>query len=232
MAELPELTVYAEALGPRLVGHRLGAVTVHHPRTLRGVTADAFVAAVRGRVVAEVARRAKTLAFGIEGGPRMDVHLMLGGEPFWLEPGDAARVPLRVLTLAREDGAELVFSDASFDLLKPGEAKMWAGLDRRERGGLDPTGPGFTPAALRALCARNKLWPIKTVLCDQRLIAGLGNAYADEILWEARIKPRRTASLMSDDEIARVHAATGVTLAAAVEALRARIGAGPLHGEP
>ena len=232
MAELPELTVYAEALAPRLVGHRLAGATVHHPRALRGVTPDAFVEAVKGRRVAGVARRGKTLAFALEDGPRVDIHLMLGGAPFWLDPGEAARVPLPVLTVEREDGARLVFSDDSFDLLKPGEAKMWAGLDRRERGGLDPQGPGFTPAALRGLCLKNRLWPIKTVLCDQRLIAGLGNAYADEILWEAQVKPRRTASLMTDDEVARVHAATGVTLAAATAALRARIGAGPLRGEP
>jgi formamidopyrimidine-DNA glycosylase len=232
VAELPELTVYAEALAPRLVGHRLAAVTVHQARALRGVTEGDFVAAVHGRSVADVARRGKTLAIGLEGGPRVDVHLMLGGAPFWLDPRETVRVPMPVLTLGREDGAQLVFSDESFDLLKPGEAKMWVGLDRRERGGLDPTGPGFTPAALRALCARNKLWPIKTVLCDQRLIAGLGNAYADEILWEARIKPRRTASLMSEEEIARVHAATGVTLATATEALRARVRAGALRGEP
>jgi formamidopyrimidine-DNA glycosylase len=232
VAELPELTVYAEALAPRLAGHRLDAATVHEARALRGVTEEAYVSAVRGGLVADVARRGKTLAIELDGGSRVDVHLMLGGAPFWFEPGEAVSVPLPVLTLAREDGARLIFSDESFDLLKPGEAKMWTGLDRRGRGGLDPTGPGFTPAALRTLCARNKLWPIKTVLCDQRLIAGLGNAYADEILWEARIKPRRTASLMSEEELARVHAATGVTLAAATDALRARVGAGPLRGEP
>jgi formamidopyrimidine-DNA glycosylase len=232
VAELPELTVYAEALGPRLAGRCIAGVEVHEPRVLRGVTAEAFVAALTGRRVGAVARRGKTLAFTLEGGPRLDIHLMLGGQPYWLDAGDTARPPQPVLTLAREDGARLVFSDHNFDLLKPGEAKMWAGLDRRERGGLDPLGPAFTLAALQALCARNKLWPIKTVLCDQRLIAGLGNAYADEILWEARVKPRRTASLMSADEIARVHAATAVTLAAATEALRQRIGPGPLRGEP
>jgi formamidopyrimidine-DNA glycosylase len=70
------------------------------------------------------------------------------------------------------------------------------------------------------------------VLCDQRLIAGLGNAYADEILWEARVKPRRTGSLMTADEIARVHAATATTLAAATAALRELVAAGPLRGEP
>jgi formamidopyrimidine-DNA glycosylase len=232
VAELPELTVYAEALGPHLAGRRIAGVEVHQPRVLRGVTPEAFVSAVTGRRVVAVARRGKTLAFPLEGGPRLDVHLMLAGEPYWLDPGDPAWPPKPVLTLGRDDGARLVFSDDNFDLLKPGQAKMWAGLDRRERGGLDPLDPAFTPAALQALCARNQLWPIKTVLCDQRLVAGLGNAYADEILWEARVKPRRTASLMSGDEIARVHAATAVTLAAATEALRQRVGRGALRGEP
>ena len=235
MAELPELTVYAEALAPLLVGRAFRSVEVHEPRVLRGVAPEPFQAAVTGRRVTAVARRGKTLALALDAGPRIDVHLMLGGEPYWIAPGasDATtRVPLPVLTLHREDGARLVFSDRHFDLLKPGDAKMWAGLDRKERGGLDPLTPAFTVAALAGLCARNKLWPIKTVLCDQRLIAGLGNAYADEILWEARVKPRRTASLLTAEETARVHAATATTLAAATAALRQLVGTGPLRGEP
>lgn len=87
------------------------------------------------------------------------------------------------------------------------------------------------PERLATLCAKNRLWPIKTVLCDQRLIAGLGNAYADEILWEAEVRPRRTASLMTPDEIARVHAAIPRVLSAAVDHLRKLTG-GRLHGEP
>jgi formamidopyrimidine-DNA glycosylase len=232
VAELPELTVYAELLAPRLAGQRLAVVTVHEPRGLRGVSAGELTAAVEGRRALGVARRGKTLGIALEAGPRLDVHLMLGGEPYWLDVGDPTRPAHPVITLAREDGGRLVFSDGSFDLLRPGEAKMWVGLDRRERAGLDPLTAAFTPAALAALCARNKLWPIKTVLCDQRLIAGLGNAYADEILWEARVKPRRTASLMGTDEIGRVHTATGTVIATATDALRARLGGNPLHGEP
>ena len=235
MAELPELTIYAEALAPLFVGRAIRSVEIHQPRVLRGVAPEPFRAAVTGRRVTGVGRRGKTLALALDAGPRIDVHLMLGGEPYWLAPGasDATTpVPLPVLALHREDGARLVFSDRHFDLLKPGDAKMWVGLDRKERGGLDPLSSAFTAAALQALCARNKLWPIKTLLCDQRLIAGLGNAYADEILWEARVKPRRTASLMTPEEIARVHAATATTLAAATAALRELVGTGPLRGEP
>lgn len=235
MAELPELTVYAEALAPLLVGRAIRSVEVHELRVLRGVGPEPFLIAVTGCRVTAVGRRGKTLALDLDAGNRIDVHLMLGGEPFWLLPdarGATPRPPLPVLTLHRDDGARLVFSDRHFDLLKPGDAKMWVGLDRKERGGLDPLAPAFTVAALGALCARNKLWPIKTVLCDQRLIAGLGNAYADEILWEARVKPRRTGSLMTAEEISRVHAATATTLASATAALRALVGTGPLRGEP
>ena len=69
MAELPELTVYAELLGPRLAGRRIVEIAVHQSRVLRGVTPEAFAAAVTGRRVLEVFRRGKTLALPLEAGP-------------------------------------------------------------------------------------------------------------------------------------------------------------------
>ena len=104
--------------------------------------------------------------------------------------------------------------------------------DRLDQFGLKHIGHGPLAQSARRAEHHHVVGPIKTVLCDQRLIGGLGNAYADEILWEARIKPRRTASLMTAEEIARVHAATATTLAAATAALRQLVGAGPLRGEP
>jgi formamidopyrimidine-DNA glycosylase len=73
--------------------------------------------------------------------------------------------------------------------------------------------------------------PIKAVLCDQRLIGGVGNAYADEILWEAQIRPRRSASLMTADEVARLHAAVRRVLAEATDHLRRIVGS-RVRGEP
>jgi formamidopyrimidine-DNA glycosylase len=231
MAELPELAVYAEILGPRLTGRRISALEVHQPRVLRGVEPDRFRAQVEGQEITRVARRGKTLGLLLSSGDRMDVHLMLSGEPYFFEGKPESPVPQPVLTLWLSDGGRLVFSDRHFDLLKPGEAKMWVGLNRKERIGVDPLDRAFTVEVLAALCARNKLWPIKTVLCDQRLIAGLGNAYADEVLWEARVKPRRTASLMTREEIERVHAAIARVLATATDELRRLMG-DPLRGEP
>jgi len=231
MAELPELTVYAEVLAPLLAGRTLVDAEIHHVRVLRGVSPERFRAQVQGGEVARVARRGKTLAVTLAGGDRVDIHFMLAGEPYHLAAGAAAKVPQPALTLAFGDGARLVLSDRHFDPMKPAEPRMWVGLNRKDRAGLDPLEPAFTVEALAALCARNKLLPIKTVLCDQRLVSGLGNAYADEILWEARVKPRRTASLMAREEVERVHAAIARVVAASVEALRALLG-GRLEGEP
>src|SRR5262245_54417027 len=231
MAELPELVVYAEVLARHLVGRAVAGVEVVQPRVLRRVAAADLAAAVTGRAVATIDRRGKTLAFALEGGPRLDVHLMLGGEPHLFAPAEPPTVREPTLRLRWDDGAVLVFSDRHFDLLRPGEAKMWVGLDQKDRAGVDPSTAAFTPDALAALCRKQRLWPIKAVLCDQRLVAGLGNAYADEILWEARVRPRRAASLMTPDEVARVHAATGDVVAAAIAALRERIGP-RLLGEP
>ena len=82
MAELPELTIYAEALAPLLVGRAIRSVEIHEPRVLRGSAPESFLAAVTGQGVATISRRGKTLAIALEAAPRIDVHLMLGGEPY------------------------------------------------------------------------------------------------------------------------------------------------------
>jgi len=195
MAELPELEVYAETLRPLLAGRGFTAVEVHHPRAVRGQSAEPFTARLVGQRIKDVVRRGKTLAVLLDSGDRLDVHLMLAGEIYYFGPGPRGSVPQPVLTLSLDDSSALVFSDEHFDPMRPRDPKMWAGLNRKERIGLDPLDPAFTPDALAALCRRNKILPAKALLCDQRLVGGLGNAYADEILWEARIRPRRAASL-------------------------------------
>lgn len=231
MAELPELEVYAEVLRPLLSGRTLAGVEVHHSRVLRREAAGPFVARVTGRWIRDVARRGKILALLLDGADRLDVHLMLGGEIYYFAPGPRRMVSEPVLTLALDDGATVVFSDAHFNPIQPADPKMWVVVNGKERTGLDPLDPAFTPEALAGLCKRNKILPVKALLCDQRWIGGLGNAYADEILWEARIRPRRVASLMSEEEIGRLHAAVGTVLTAAIGHLRGLMKGGPA-GEP
>jgi len=231
MAELPELEVYAELLRPLLAGRTLTGVEVYNPRVLRRELPERFAQRVAGQRIKDVLRRGKTLAFLLEGGDRLDVHLMLAGEMYYLAPGARATAPQPTLTLSFDNDATLVFSDQHFDPMRPADPKMWVGVNKKERIGLDPLDPAFTPEALAALCKRNKILPIKALLCDQRWIGGLGNAYADEILWEARIRPRRAASLMSAAEIEQLHAATGSVVTAAIGQLRGLMKDGPA-GEP
>jgi len=198
---------------------------------LRREAPERFAAKLAGQQIKDVVRRGKTLAILLGGGDRLDVHLMLGGEIYYFASGTRGRVPQPTLTLSFDSGAALVFSDAHFDPMRPSDPKMWVGVNKKERIGLDPLDPAFTLEALAALCTRNKIVPVKALLCDQRWIGGLGNAYADEILWEARIRPRRAASLMSTEEVTRLHGAIGTVLAAAIGHLRGLTKDG-LAGEP
>lgn len=231
MAELPELEVYAEALRPLVTGRAVAGVEVHHPRVLRGEAADRFIARVAGPRIKDVVRRGKTLALILATGDRLDIHLMLAGEIYYFASGPRGTLPQPVLTVHLDDGATLVFSDEHFNPMRPADPKMWVGVNKKERIGLDPLDPAFTPGALAALCKRNKILPVKALLCDQRWIGGLGNAYADEILWEARVRPRRAASLMSEEEVRRLHTAIGTILTAATGHLRGLMKGGPA-GEP
>jgi len=175
MPELPELEVYAENLRPRLEGRTIAGVEVVHPGVLRPATPEAFRERVVGRRVTGVARRGKTLGLALDSGERLDVHLMIGGEMYWSEgEGDAAKPPEPVLSLELSGGARLTFSDPNYNILRPGHPKMKLGLNQRERLGLNPLDPGFTPEALGALARRHKVLPVKALLMDQKLIAGLG----------------------------------------------------------
>jgi formamidopyrimidine-DNA glycosylase len=107
---------------------------------------------------------------------------------------------------------------------------MWIALNKKERLGIDPLDPGFTTEALAALCRRSKIAPIKVLLMHQKLIAGLGNAYVDEILWEARIRPRHPASLLTSDQLAELHRAIRTVITDAIEKVRSGL-QGEIHGE-
>lgn len=228
MPELPELEVYAENLGPLIGGRMIAEVEVLHPGILRPASPEEFRARVVGRTVKGVARRGKTLALALDSGDRLDIHLMIGGEMFWSD--EAAKPPEPCLALELSGGARLTFSDPNYNIHRPGHPKMKVGLNQRERLGVDPLDQAFTPEALAALARRHKVLPVKALLMDQKLIAGLGNAYVDEILWECRLRPRRTGSLLSAEEVEALHRAIIALMERAIA--RTREGAaGGVRGE-
>jgi formamidopyrimidine-DNA glycosylase len=230
MPELPDLHVYAENLRPKVCGKTIARVEVQHPRFLGRVEKADFMNRLKGALIANVARRGKTLRFLLGSGGRLDVHLMRTGEIYYAPVGKPARAPCPVLSLFFTDDSRLVFSDVHYDPRKPLAPKMRIALDKNDRIGIDPLDSTFTPGALAAIRGRSKIASLKAVLTDQKLIAGLGNAYADEILWEARLRPRHPASLLTPAEVAGLHRAIGSVVTGAITCVRDGLN-GEVHGE-
>jgi formamidopyrimidine-DNA glycosylase len=221
--ELPEVETVARDLRRHVVGATIATARVLWPRTLRhGIPAD-FAAAVRGRTITDVGRRGKQLVIELSGGAALTVHLKMTGQLF-VVPVTTPEDPYVRLALGFDDGRELRFRDirkfgrVGFYLRDPttGALVEPAGGDVFARTGPEPLDPSFT---LRAF--RDRLRPrrgrLKPLLVDQSFIAGVGNIYADEALWRARLHPlRRTPTLRPPDE-RRLYAAIREVLAEAVE---------------
>jgi len=220
MPELPDITVYREALERRVAGRVLEGVSVASPFLLR--TVEPPLTEAVGRTVLGIERIGKRLVFALEGGLFLVLHLMIAGRLKWFPPG--AKGPGRI-TLARFDFSEgrLVLTEAgtkrraSLHLVRGREA-----LPAFDRGGIEPL-----ETALPEFAARLRLenHTVKRALTDPRLFSGIGNAYSDEILHAAKLSPLTLTRKLSDDQIARLFAATRETLEAWIVRIRAETGA-------
>jgi len=217
--ELPDITVYVEALARRVVGQRLERVRVVSPFVLR--TAVPPIAAAEGRHVTAVRRLGKRVILALDGGLYLVLHLMVAGRLRWLGPHD--RLPGRV-TLAAFD-----FSTGSLAFTEAGTKKRAsihlvegdAALAAMDPGGLEPLESDAATFAAR-LTAENHT--LKRALTDPRLFSGIGNAYSDEILHRARLSPLALTQKLSPEEIARTHRATVDVLTEWAARLRAQAG--------
>jgi len=229
MPELPEVESLAGFLRERAVGRKVLDVEVPAFQALK--TVDPPVAALRGLAVRGVARHGKflDLAFG-DGGPHLVVHLARGGWLRWrddlagVRPARPGKGPLaaRVRFAADEEGRAPGFELTEMGTQKrlavyvvrdPAEVPGIAGL------GPDPLAADFTVRALKEIVGGSRT-RIKGLLRDQKVIAGIGNAYSDEVLHAARMSPFKIAGTLTDDEVARLHAAIVDTLREAVERSR------------
>jgi formamidopyrimidine-DNA glycosylase len=220
MPELPDITVYREALERRVGGRVLEGVSVANPFLLR--TVEPPLAEAVGRTVLGIERIGKRLVFALEGELFLVLHLMIAGRLKWFPPG--AKGPGRI-TLARFDFSEgrLVLTEAgtkrraSLHVVRGREA-----LRAFDRGGIEPL-----ETALPEFAARLRLenHTVKRALTDPRLFSGIGNAYSDEILHSAKLSPLSLTRKLSDDQIARLFAATQETLEAWIVRIRADTGA-------
>jgi formamidopyrimidine-DNA glycosylase len=222
--ELPEVETVARDLRPRLVGATIVGARSTWARTLRTHPPGAFAAEVAGRTVEAVGRRAKMVVIDLSGAAALTIHLKMTGQLF-VVPASLPEDPYVRLVLELADGQELRFRDirkfgrvglyprdpATGDLLtEPGGPGVFAGH------GPEPLDDAFTLRAFRARLRARK-GRLKPLLLDQGFLAGIGNIYADEALWTARLHPLRSAGSLRPSDERRLYAAIRTILAEAVE---------------
>jgi formamidopyrimidine-DNA glycosylase len=213
--ELPDITLYLEALAPRVLDQPLERLRIGNPFLLR--TPDPPVSAVEGRLVVGLRRLGKRIVLALDGDLYLVLHLMIAGRLRWRDRG--APIPGKV-GLAAFD-----FPTGSAILTEAGSRRqaslhIVAGASGVEA--LDPGGLEVLEADLPAFAARltRENHTVKRALTDPHIFSGIGNAYSDEILHAARMSPMKLTSSLSDDEIARLHAATIGTLETWIRRLR------------
>jgi formamidopyrimidine-DNA glycosylase len=220
MPELPDITVYVEALERRILGQPLEGVRLTDPFVLRSVEPPPDAAA--GRLVTGVSRLGKRIVIALDGECFVVLHLMVAGRLHWKDPatkpGRSALVtfafPTGTLTLT-EAGSK---RRASLHLVCGSP-----GLDALSRGGLEPLTCSAAEFTVRLRLENHTL---KRALTDPRLFSGIGNAYSDEILHRARLSPLRLTSQLTDAEVTRLHQAAVATLTEWTDRLRRETGAG------
>jgi formamidopyrimidine-DNA glycosylase len=219
--ELPDVTVYLEALERRILSARLERVRLLTPFLLRSV--DPPLSAVAGTTVTGLRRLGKRLVIALDADLFLVIHLMIAGRLHWKPAG--ARPPGRVGLAAFDfSTGTLVMTEAgtrkraSLDVVR-GEAALGA----HDPGGLDVLTSDL-PAFQAALTTENHT--LKRVLTDPGVFSGIGNAYSDEILHRARLSPVRLSQALDDDEVSRLHEATRVVLTEWIERLRRDTGEG------
>jgi formamidopyrimidine-DNA glycosylase len=217
MPELPDVETLARRIHRRVRGTRIRAVRLLTPSTVRHPDSAAFQRRLRGRRIMAVSRRGKYLLFALSGDLTVAVHLRMTGD-FELTRPDAPLSP-HTRVIFKAEGIDLRFTDlrrfGHMDLLTPAQRAQFPGLRTL---GIEPLDAAFTSARFRELIGRRRLG-VKALLLRQDLIAGIGNLYADEILWQARLHPSRTTDTLTPREVARLHRMIRVVLGRAVRHL-------------
>jgi formamidopyrimidine-DNA glycosylase len=199
MPELPEVETIKNELSPRVLGHTIKDVDVFWNKMVRQPSLTEFRRCITGKTITALSRRGKYLFFHLNGDGVLVMHMKMTGS-LLVNPSDD-RFSRAVFHL--DDGTTVHF----WDPRKFGV--MWLADDESAVDamlGPEPLNRAFTPAALAALLDDRKA-PVKAVLLDQSIIAGIGNMYADEALFEARLHPLKPAGELTADEITRLHSA-------------------------
>ena len=219
MPELPDVSVYVEAIRTRVAGHQLVRTMVKSPFLLRSTAPP--ISATAGKTVREVRRLGKQIAIGLDGGLWLVLHLMIAGRLHWKT--SAPKLGGRNILVAFE------FDNGWMWLTEAGTQRRAAlrvvegdeGLQSLNAGGIEPL-----DASLDAFASalRSSNHTLKRSLTDPHIFSGIGNAYSDEILHRAQLSPIAMSQKLTDDEVERLYDATRATLVEWTDRLRTESG--------
>jgi formamidopyrimidine-DNA glycosylase len=215
MPELPEVETIRRQLAPNVEGRTLVRLQIDDPRWCVPLAPEELAAAVEGRVLERLWRRGKYMVATFAGEVHLLIHLRMTGTMLYDPEPDT---PYRRVVFAFDDGHELWFCDPR----RFGTGELALGDEALEaflapRVGVEPLGDEFTADRLREL-ARGRRAPVKAFLLDQTKIAGVGNIYADEALYRARIHPLRPVGKLGREQLAALRDAVVTVLEAGIDA--------------
>lgn len=215
MPELPEVETMVRDLVPRVAGCRITAVEAAYPGEVVYPDWPEFVERILGRTIGSIDRRGKYAIFSLSSGDSLIIHRGMTGS-LLLRPTEAPMEAYVRILFQLDDGMSLRLDDAR----KFGKVFLMEGTGSERplpwsRMGPEPLSPEFTPELLGKRLSRRTA-PIKPLLLNQEVVAGLGNIYVDESLFQAEIHPSRRAGTLTPEEIERLQAAIRTVLGTAV----------------
>ncbi len=200
MPELPEVETIRARLAPVLEGRRLQRVEIYDPRLTRPLDPIEVAAELAGEEIAALDRRGKYLVVRFRSGRSLLIHLRMTGSFHYGPSGTLQDDPYRRAVVTVDNGSAVGYRDVrrfgTWLLLEPDELDPYLAV----RLGVEPLEPAFTTRFLGERLGERRA-PVKAVLLDQRTVAGLGNIYADEALWRARIHPLKPAGTVEPGEL-------------------------------
>ena len=214
MPELPDLTVYVDALQQRLVGHTIQSAQVRGISLLRSF--DPPFSAIVGKEITGIGRIGKRVVLHLEDDLHVVIHLMIAGRFRWIEPGKKPPGRVTQATFTFEHGT-LVLTEAGKKRRATLHVCRADTLDHHDRGGIEPLGCSLV-AFKEAITRENRT--LKRALTDPRLLAAIGNSYSDEILHKARLSPVKRSGQLTHEELERLHQATQDVLSDWIARLR------------
>ena len=232
MPELPDITVYLEALEIRILGHTLEHIRLNSPFLLR--TATPAISSLEGQKVSALRRLGKRICIGFADEVWLVLHLMIAGRLHWKNVA-AARPSARTrFKMSKNQLATFQFDNGVLSLTEAGTQRRAslhvvvgeAGLQALDRGGVElfQTRECFIDLATFKRVLQSENHTLKRALTDPRLFSGIGNAYSDEILWHAQLSPVKLTQKLTAEEIKRLHASTRDSLIEWVTRLREEAG--------